>query len=87
MIIFFLYLVQFVFRITNSAFTIYMEYNIVGCVRDLQFLRTFSCVYTGNSPLGCKFVYCTSAAFNLKRVPGALFSVSLIKLKSALSRI
>ena len=37
------------------------------------FFRTFSCVYTRSSPLGCKFV-CTSAVFNLKRVPGALFS-------------
>ena len=34
----------------------------------------------------CKFV-CTSAAFNLKRVPGELYLVSLIKLNRGLSRI
>ena len=46
-------------------------------------------LYTRNSPLGCitcKFVY-TYAAFNLKRVPGALYTMSLIKLNRALSRI
>ena len=41
---------------------------------------------TQNSTLSCKFV-CTSAAFYLKRVPAALFSVNLIKFNRALSRI
>ena len=46
------------------------------------FLRTFSCVYTRNSPLGCITCKCvwTHAAFNLKRVPGELSTVCLIKL-------
>ena len=59
--------------------------------RNKQIMRQRSAVFphivlrlTRNSPLGCKFV-CTSAAFNLKRVPGALSSVSLIKLNRALS--
>ena len=47
------------------------------------FLRTFSC------PLGCITCKCvwTHAAFNLKRVPGELYTVCLIKLNRALSRI
>ena len=39
-------------------------------IRDLLFFRTFSCVYTRNSPLGCITCKCVvHAAFNLKRVP------------------
>ena len=63
-----------------------LKLRVFDWIRELLFIRTFSCVYTRNSPLGCTFV-CTSAACNLKRVPGALSSVSLIKLKRALSRI
>ena len=39
-----------------------------------------------NNNITCKFV-CTHAAFNLKRIPGELYTVSLIKLNRALSRI
>ena len=48
--------------------------------------RKLICVYTRNIALAFKCV-CTSAGFNLKRDPWALFSVNLIKLNHALSRI
>ena len=44
------------------------------------------CINTRNSALSCKFA-CTSASFDLKRVPAALFSVNSIEFNRALSRI
>ena len=73
-------------RVIAGTMTVrYGRFSLINVAKSTKIQRNKQITHN-NSAFGCKFV-CASATFNLKRVPGQLFSVSLIKFNRALSGI